>query len=114
MAVAANRRNSELSLLIIALIVGSGALALVALGRNSDKPDAAIPYVVALVLCYVAAHIVVRRFARNGDHLVLPLTALLNAMGLAVIFRLTTGDPDEQFGPAQVVWTAVGTAFFIG
>ncbi|MDQ3984949.1 MAG: FtsW/RodA/SpoVE family cell cycle protein, partial [Actinomycetota bacterium] len=42
------------------------------------------------------------------------LTALLNAMGLAVIFRLTTGDPDEQFGPAQVVWTAVGTAFFIG
>ena len=114
MAVAASRRNSELYLLIIALIVGSGALALVALGKNSDKPDRAIPYVVALVLCYVAAHIAVRRFARNGDHLIVPLTALLNAMGLAVIFRLTTGDPDEQFGPAQVVWTAVGTAFFIG
>ena len=111
MAQAASRRNSELSLLILALIAGAGALALVALGRNSNKPDAAIPYVVALVVCYVIAHIVVRKFAPKADPLILPMVAALNSLGLAVIYRLTTSE--EQFGPAQLVWTAVGTLFFI-
>ncbi|MDQ4095610.1 MAG: FtsW/RodA/SpoVE family cell cycle protein, partial [Actinomycetota bacterium] len=112
MAQAAPRRNSELSLLILAFIAGGGALALVALGRNSNRPDAALPYVIALVICYVVAHVVMRRVAREGDALILPITALLNAIGLAVIYRLTTAR--EQFGPAQIVWTAVGTIVFIG
>ena len=112
MALAAPRRNSELSLLILALIAGGGAVALVALGRNANKPAAAIPYVVALLVCYIIAHIVMRRVAREGDPLILPITALLNAMGLAVVYRLSTSE--EQFGPAQIVWTAVGTLFFIG
>ncbi len=112
MAQAAPRRNSELSLLVLALVAGSGAVALVALGRNANKPDAAIPYVAALVVCYLVAHLVIRKVAREGDALILPLTALINAIGLAVVYRLTT--PQEQFGPAQIAWTAVGTVFFIG
>ena len=112
MAQAAARRNSELSLLVLALIAGAGGLALVALGRNENKPDAALPYIVALVICYVTAHLVMRRVAREGDSLILPITALLNAVGLAVVYRLTTAK--EQFGPAQIVWTAVGTLFFVG
>ena len=112
MAQVAPRRNSELSLLVLALLAGGGAVALVALGRNANKPDAAIPYVVALVVCYLAAHFVIRKVAREGDPLILPITALLNAIGLAVVYRLTT--PKEQFGPAQIAWTAVGTLFFIG
>ena len=112
MAQAAPRRNSELSLLVLALLAGGGTVALVALGRNANKPDAAIPYVACLVVCYLAAHFVIRKVAREGDALILPITALLNAIGLAVVYRLTT--PKEQFGPAQIVWTAVGTLFFIG
>ena len=111
MAQVAARRNSELSLLVLALLAGGGALALVALGRNSNKPDAAIPYVAAIVICYVLAHIVIRRVAREGDPLLLPITAVINAMGLAVVYRLTTAK--EQFGPAQIVWTAVGTLCFV-
>ncbi|MDQ3956614.1 MAG: FtsW/RodA/SpoVE family cell cycle protein [Actinomycetota bacterium] len=114
MARAASPRNSELTLLLVALIVGGGALALVALGKDPDRPDTAIPYAVALVICYIFAHFAVRYLAKKGDALLLPLTALLNALGLAAIFRLTTSSPDEQFGPAQLVWTAVGTAFFVG
>ncbi len=112
MAQAAPRRNSELSLLILALLAGGGGLALVALGRNANKPDAAIPYVAALIACYIVAHIVMRRFAREGDPLILPITALLNAIGLAVVYRLTTAE--EQFGPAQIVWMVIGTLCFIG
>lgn len=112
MAQAASRRNSELSLLVLALIAGAGALALVALGRNSNRPDAAIPYVAVLLACYIAAHICVRKLAPQGDALILPMVASIHALGLAVIYRLTTSD--EQFGPAQLVWTVVGTLFFIG
>ena len=111
MAQAATRRNSELSLLIFGLVAGAAALALVALGRNENRPDAAIPYVLGIVVCYVVAHVVVRRVARQGDPMILPITAVLNALGLAVIYRLTT--QNDQIGPAQVLWTAVGAAFFV-
>ena len=111
MAQAASRRNSELSLLIFGLIAGAGALALVALGRNANRPGAALPYIIGLAACYVTAHVVMRKTAPSGDPLILPITAVLNAIGLAVIYRLTTAE--EQFGPAQIVWTAVGAVCFV-
>ena len=111
MAQVASRRNRELSLLIVGLIVGIGSLFLVAVALNEEQVGRAAPYAIGLVICYVAAHIVVRRVAPLGDPLILPITAVLNALGLAAIFRLTTSSDD--FGPAQVVWTFVGSIVFI-
>jgi cell division protein FtsW (lipid II flippase) len=104
------RRNRELSLLILALIVGGGALALAAIGRNADRLSLAIPFIVVLVAFYTTAHIVMRKLARSADSLILPLAAILNAVGLAAIFRLAP----KNFGPDQMIWTAVGVACFIG
>ncbi|MEO8322921.1 MAG: hypothetical protein ABI571_02155, partial [Actinomycetota bacterium] len=106
---AARRRNTELSLLILALIIGSGALALVAVARSTDRLADVIPFMVVLVVGYVCAHLVMRRFAREADPLILPLAAILNAIGLAVIYRLS---PNGS-GPAQVSWTLVGLVFFV-
>lgn len=103
------RRNRELSLLILALIVGGGALALAAVGRNVDRLSLAIPFVVVLVVFFIAAHFVMRKMARAADPLILPLAAILNAVGLAAIFRLAP----RNFGPDQMIWTAVGIACFI-
>ena len=111
MAQIASRRNSELFLLIVGLIVGAGALVLVAIALNENKAGRALPYVIALIVCYVAAHIVVRQVASQGDQLILPITAVLNALGLAAIFRLSTNELDV--GPTQVVWTVVGILCFI-
>ena len=104
------RRNRELSLLILALIVGGGAVALAAIGRNVDRLSLAVPFVVVLVAFYLTAHIVMRRTAKAADPLVLPLAAILNAIGLAAIFRLAP----KNFGPGQMIWTAVGVGCFIG
>ncbi|MGH2604663.1 MAG: FtsW/RodA/SpoVE family cell cycle protein, partial [Dehalococcoidia bacterium] len=104
------RRNSELSLMLLALIVGAGALALVAVARDPDQAGTAIPFIAGFAACYTVAHFVVRRFARAADPLILPLAAVLNAIGLAAIFRLS---PDE-LAPAQITWTVVGIACFIG
>lgn len=58
---------------------------------------------------YVLAHVVVRRTAPQADPLILPIAAILNAMGLAAVYRLS---PDG-FGPAQVTWTLFGLACFV-
>ncbi|MEA2498289.1 MAG: hypothetical protein QOH26_694 [Actinomycetota bacterium] len=107
---AAPRRNNELSLLILAFILGSGALALVALARDNEKLGVAVPFMVVLVVGYVIAHVVMRRVAANADPLLLPLAAILNVLGIAALFRL---DPDG-FGPTQVTWTCLGLACFVG
>lgn len=104
----AYRRNTELSLLLIALIVGAGATVLAALALNQHKAARTAPYLVVIVVAYVAAHIVVRRFARQADPLLLPLAAIVNTIGLAAIYRLSP----KNLGPTQVVWTVVGIACF--
>lgn len=103
------RRNTELSLLILALIIGSGALALVAIANDADEIDKAMPYMIGLTIGYIAAHVATRRLAPQADPLILPVIAVLNGLGLAAVYRL---DPDN-LGPAQVTWTFVGLAFFI-
>ncbi|MDQ3646068.1 MAG: FtsW/RodA/SpoVE family cell cycle protein [Actinomycetota bacterium] len=106
---AAPRRNSELSLLILGLIIGCGALALVALARSRGSIGEATPFMVTIAALYLGAHLVIRRFARNADALVLPLVAVLNALGLTAVYRLSPND----FGPAQVQWTLFGVAIFV-
>lgn len=102
------RRNKELSLLVLALIVGCGALALVALARNVERVGVAAPLMAIVVGSYAGAHVVMRRFASQADSLLLPLVAALNALGLAGIYRL---DP-KGFGATQVTWLAVGVIAF--
>ena len=104
------RRNKELSLLILALILGAGALALTAVARGTEHVNKAVPLMVLLTIFYIAAHIVMRKAAPQADPLILPLAAILNALGLAAIYRLS---PDG-LGPTQVTWTLVGVACFVG
>src|ERR671910_2419261 len=100
------RRNSELSLLLFALVIGSGSLALVAIAKDLRRVELVVPFMGVLVVAYVVAHIMVRRTARQADSLILPLAAILNALGLAAVYRLAPRD----YGPVQVTWTAVGAA----
>jgi cell division protein FtsW (lipid II flippase) len=106
------RRNRELTLLILALLVGSGAMALVAVARDVEGLRIAAPLIATTAVGYFAVHFLVRRFARQSDPLILPLIAVLNPIGLAAVYRL---DPAaDGFGPAQVLWTTVGLVCFVG
>lgn len=101
-------RNTELSLLILALILGAGALALVVLALGPDEITLATPIMAVLVVLYVAAHVVMRKIAPKADPTLLPTAALLNGIGLAIVYRLGP----EQFGPPQVTWTLIGLVLF--
>lgn len=103
-------RRRELSLLLLGLIVGCGALLLVGLALNPKRLAAlTLPIAAIVVAAYAIAHIAIRRTARAADPVPLPLVAMLNVLGLAALYRLAP----RNFGPAQVTWTAVGIACFI-
>ncbi|MEA2507846.1 MAG: hypothetical protein QOH48_2464 [Actinomycetota bacterium] len=102
-------RNRELALLILALLIGAGAMCLVAVARSTKQVSIAAPFIIAVAVAYVIAHIIERRFASRSDPLILPLAAFLNFLGLAVIYRLSP----HHFGRSQVTWTIVGIALFI-
>jgi cell division protein FtsW (lipid II flippase) len=104
---ASARRNTELGLLIVAIIVALGAYALVGLGLRGRIPRGLGGYGLMLVGGYVAAHLVVRRWARDADPILLPTAALLAGIGFAVIFRLA-----PALAAAQASWLLFGVVLF--
>jgi cell division protein FtsW (lipid II flippase) len=105
--VARARRNTELGLLIVAIIVALGAYALVGLGLRGRVPAGLAGYGLMLVGGYVAAHLVVRRWARDADPILLPTAALLAGIGFAIIFRL-----QPRLAAAQASWLLFGLVLF--
>ncbi|MBH0247364.1 FtsW/RodA/SpoVE family cell cycle protein, partial [Streptomyces cavourensis] len=84
---APSRRNTELALVIFAVAISVFAYANVGLALNGELPSGMLGYGAGLALLGGVAHLVVRRFAKYADPLLLPLAVLLNGLGLALIWR---------------------------
>jgi len=118
------RRSTELLMLLFALGVVLAAYASAGLGLNGKLPAGLIEYGAAFAVLVLAAHLAVRRLAPWADPLMLPLAALLNGLGIVMIYRLQEsgrgGNPGNRISTItasttayQVVWSAVGIAAFI-
>lgn len=111
------RRNSELMLLLFAVVIVTGAYAVVdANVRNKVSLQVAY-YGAGFAALWLVAHIVVRKVAAYADPVLLPIAALLNGLGLVLIYRVRLATRHRKFPSAdpkqQVVWMVVGLAFFI-
>ncbi|WP_334172186.1 FtsW/RodA/SpoVE family cell cycle protein [Sinomonas sp.] len=102
------RRNIELVLLILALIVGCGANAMTALNEGTALGSNFWLESVTITVASLALHISLRFRAKYADPLILPLVVALNGLGLAMIHRLDT--PQTDYGNAQARWTVIGMA----
>ncbi len=108
------RRRTELGLILVVVLITSGAYALAGLGKNSEMPANVGPFLGVILALLVAAHIGVRKLAPNADGILLPLAALLNGLGYVFIVRLDEAQEDGgRLAGLQSVWTAVGIAAFI-
>lgn len=112
---APSRRNTELALLVFAVLIPVFAYANVGLAKDGSLPAGLLAYGAGLGTLAGVAHLLVRKFAKYADPLMLPIATLLNGMGLVLIWRL---DQEPSLGaamaPSQLLWSTLGVALFVG
>ncbi|KUN24286.1 cell division protein FtsW [Streptomyces antibioticus] len=112
-----SRRNTELALLVFAVVIPVFAYANVGLAINDELPAGLLSYGLGLGLLAGVGHLAVRKFAPYADPLLLPLATLLNGLGLVVIWRLdqskrlSANYPDAA--PRQLLYSALGVALLV-
>lgn len=106
---ASRHRAVEARLTAFAVLLTAGAAALLALSETSDPPVEALVYPGALAVAAVFAHAAIRAAAPNADPLLLPLTILLNGIGLVFVRRIDLVRGSD-LGTAQTLWTLVSIA----
>ncbi|MER7043716.1 FtsW/RodA/SpoVE family cell cycle protein [Streptomyces jumonjinensis] len=122
---APSRRNTELMMLAFAVAVPVFAYINVGLAIDGKLPTGVLGYALGLGLLAAVAHLVVRKFAKYADPLLLPLAVLLNGLGLVMIWRLDQSPrliqrAEAQWGaftpdaPKQMLYSAIGIALFVG
>ncbi|MEO3756236.1 FtsW/RodA/SpoVE family cell cycle protein [Streptomyces sp. B6B3] len=112
----ARRRNTELALVVFAVLIVTFGHASAGLAMREEIPTGLLAHSVGLGILAIVAHLAVRRFARHADPLILPITVLLTGLGLVLMDRLDHSYA-EQYGSApvasdQVIWTVVGVGLF--
>ncbi|MEU5705807.1 MULTISPECIES: FtsW/RodA/SpoVE family cell cycle protein [Streptomyces] len=116
---APSRRNTELALLIFAVVIPVFAYANVGLALDGRVPAGLLSYGLGLGLLASVAHVAVRKFASYADPLLLPLATLLNGLGLVCIWRLDQSKLLQSLpnfvaaAPRQLLYTALGIALFV-
>ncbi|MDB1087337.1 FtsW/RodA/SpoVE family cell cycle protein [Streptomyces sp. ACA25] len=117
----AHRRNTELLLVVFAVIIVIFGHAAVGFALHDAMPSGLPVYGLGLGAVALAAHLAVRRFARYADPLILPVTVLLCGLGLILMDRLDHAYADRAAGtyqaapvaPGQAIWTVIGAALMI-
>ena len=111
-------------MLVFVLVVVMFAYASVGLGLNGKVPAGIFAYGLSFAVIVGAAHLAVRRLAPWSDPLMLPLAALLNGLGIVMIYRLQESGRAGNAGnkistmsasttALQVMWSAVGIVAFV-
>ena len=103
------RRRAELLMLIFALGIVLFAYVAVGLGLKGKFPPGLPGTLLIYAVLVLAAHLAVRRFAPYADPLLLPLAALLNGLGIVMLYRLQesgrNGNPGFQVSGLFLVVT---------
>jgi cell division protein FtsW (lipid II flippase) len=102
-------RNRELGLIALAVLITTAGFAAVQLARAQEFSSAPLIAALLFASAYLVAHAVVRVALPDADPYVLPLTAVLTAIGLIEIYRIS-----PQLARDQGIWMLLGLALFVG
>jgi cell division protein FtsW (lipid II flippase) len=106
-ATALPRRRTGLWLLLGTLAIAVGAYVNVGLGKRGQVPVNLALYGSIMAVGYLGCWLVIRRYARDADPVLLPTGGVLAGLGFAVIFRLDGGLAAEQ-----ATWLVVALVAF--
>lgn len=107
--IAAARRNTELSLILMGAVITAAAYVLASLGKNAQIPQVIVPFLIAILLLLIVAHVANRLLAAGADATLLPLAALLNGIGYVMIARLS-----DDLAGLQTTWTFISILAYVG
>jgi cell division protein FtsW (lipid II flippase) len=100
-------RNRELLYLsVVGILTGLG-FASVYIARQAEVNWGSLTYAVFFFALYLAAHVVARSTVPDADPYLLPMAALLTAVGVTEIYRLGNADAFRQG-----LWIVVGVGLF--
>ncbi|EHR48518.1 cell division membrane protein [Saccharomonospora marina XMU15] len=117
------RRGTELGLLAFAAVIVTSAFMLVQANQERELSFSLIWYGLAYLAIFAVAHLAVRRWAPYADPLILPCVALLNGLGLVMIYRIDLAREQKALAlseeitsnaPRQVLFTVLALALFLG
>jgi len=100
-------RNRELFYLAVVGVMTGLGFASVYIARQSLVSWGSLTYALFFFGLYLAAHLVTRYAAPNADPYLLPIAALLTAVGVTEIYRL---GPNDAF--KQGLWIVIGVLLF--
>ena len=100
-------RNRELANLFLVGLLTATGFAAVYIARQDVVSTASLSYAAFFLALFVAAHLVVRLALPHADPFLLPLSGLLSAIGLTMIYRI---EPDQAL--RQGLWVVIGLAAF--
>jgi cell division protein FtsW (lipid II flippase) len=102
-----SERNRELlNLTVVGILTGLG-FASVYIARQSEISTGSLSYAAFFFLLYLVAHTVARVTVPYADPYLLPMAALLTAVGVTEIYRL---DPGDAF--RQGLWIVIAVGVF--
>jgi cell division protein FtsW (lipid II flippase) len=116
------RRGTELAMLGFAALIVTCAFVLVQANQEQELSFSILWYGLAYLALFAIAHLAVRRWAPYADPLILPCVALLNGIGLVMIYRIDlalaekatqSGGAYSSAAPKQVLFTALALALFL-
>jgi cell division protein FtsW (lipid II flippase) len=102
------QRNRELGLLAIAVAIATTGFAAVQIARAEAFSTTPLVAAALFAGAYLAAHVVVRVALPDADPYVLPITAVLTAIGLIEIHRIS-----PSLARDQALWILLGLGLFV-
>jgi cell division protein FtsW (lipid II flippase) len=112
-----SRRRTELIMLGFAFALVLFAFANVGFSLKGTLPSGIAEYMAAYIVIVIIAHLALRRFAPWADPLLLPLAALLNGLGIVMMYRLaaqgSASPVPKSATQVQILFSAIGIACFV-
>lgn len=106
-------RRTEFALLVLATAIIGIAVVTLNLAQGSAIDSEVFWVIGGFIGVFSIAHLAICILAPNADQIMLPVAALLNGLGLIMIYRLDLA-LDKSLASRQVLWTLISVIFMVG